>query len=154
MVKSTRIWHVNHSSPSDLLLCRICLVLLETLVSIWVLQVCSLSIVHVCHFIISLPSYAFSFYFLIFMVLGKSFMLYLGTCCTWGKGGPGASGRVLSPVTGRSWVRVAVSSHCIDEGKASHWHPSPDPAQSGGSLHWVRLEWSLKHLQVFHQEKW
>ncbi|XP_066376164.1 mitotic checkpoint protein BUB3.1-like isoform X3 [Miscanthus floridulus] len=28
------------------------------------------------------------------------------------KGGPGVSGRVLPPVTGRSWVRVAVSSHC------------------------------------------
>ena len=28
------------------------------------------------------------------------------------KGGPGASGRVLPPVTGRSRVRVAVSSHC------------------------------------------
>ena len=55
------------------------------------------------------------------------------------KGGPGASGRVLPPVTGRSRVRVAVSSHCIGEGKACHWHPSPDPAQSGSSLHWVRL---------------
>ena len=54
------------------------------------------------------------------------------------KGGPGASGRVLPPVTGRSRVRVAVSSHCTGEGKARHWHPSPDPAQSGSSLHWVR----------------
>ena len=36
------------------------------------------------------------------------------------KGGPGASGRVLPPVTGRSWVRVAVSSHCTGEGKACH----------------------------------
>jgi len=54
------------------------------------------------------------------------------------KGGPGASGRVLPPVTGRSRVRVAVSSHCTGEGKACHWHPSPDPAQSGSSLHWVR----------------
>ena len=36
------------------------------------------------------------------------------------KGGPGASGRVLPPVTGRSRVRVAVSSHCIGEGKACH----------------------------------
>jgi len=54
------------------------------------------------------------------------------------KGGPGASGRVLPPVTGRSWVRVAVSLHCTGEGKAYHWHPSPDPAQSGSSLHWVR----------------
>ena len=53
------------------------------------------------------------------------------------KGGPGASGRVLPPVTGRSRVRVAVSSHCTGEGKACHWHPSPDPAQSGSSLHWV-----------------
>ena len=54
------------------------------------------------------------------------------------KGRPGASGRVLPPVTGRSWVRVAVSSHCTGEGKACHSHPSPDPAQSGSSLHWVR----------------
>jgi hypothetical protein len=54
------------------------------------------------------------------------------------KGGPGASSRVLPPVTGRSWVRVAVSSHCTGEGKACHWHPSPDPAQSGSSLHGVR----------------
>ena len=30
------------------------------------------------------------------------------------KGGPGASGRVLPPVTGRSRVRVAVSSHCTN----------------------------------------
>ena len=36
------------------------------------------------------------------------------------KGGPGASGRVLPHVTGRSWVRVAVSSHCTGEGKACH----------------------------------
>ena len=36
------------------------------------------------------------------------------------KGGPGASGRVLPPVTGRSRVRVAVSSHCTGEGKACH----------------------------------
>ena len=36
------------------------------------------------------------------------------------KGGPGASGRVLPPVTGRSQVRVAVSSHCTGEGKACH----------------------------------
>jgi hypothetical protein len=54
------------------------------------------------------------------------------------KGGPGASGRVLPPVTGRSRVRVAVSSHYTGEGKACHWHPSPDPTQSGSSLHWVR----------------
>ena len=54
------------------------------------------------------------------------------------KGGSGASGRVLSPVTGRSRVRVAVSSHCTGEGKACHWHPSPNPAQSGSSQHWVR----------------
>jgi len=53
-------------------------------------------------------------------------------------GGPGASGRVLPPVIGRSRVRVAVFSHCTGEGKACHWHPSPDPAQSGSSLHWVR----------------
>ena len=33
---------------------------------------------------------------------------------------PGASGRVLPPVTGRSWVRVAVSSHCTGEGKVCH----------------------------------
>jgi len=55
------------------------------------------------------------------------------------KGGSGASGRVLPPVTGRSRVRVAVSSHCTGEGKACHWHPSSDPAQSGGSLHWVNF---------------
>jgi len=36
------------------------------------------------------------------------------------KGGSGASGRVLPPVTGRSRVRVAVSSHCTGEGKACH----------------------------------
>ena len=36
------------------------------------------------------------------------------------KGEPGASGRVLPPVTGRSRVRVAVSSHCTGEGKACH----------------------------------
>ena len=48
--------------------------------------------------------------------------------CQSTKGGPGASGRVLPPVTGRSLVRVAVSSHCTGEGKACHWHPSPDPA--------------------------
>jgi len=36
------------------------------------------------------------------------------------KGGPGASGRVLPPVTGRSRVRVAVSSHCTGEGQACH----------------------------------
>ena len=36
------------------------------------------------------------------------------------KGGPGASGRVLSSVTRRSRVRVAVSSHCTGEGKACH----------------------------------
>ncbi|XP_066322460.1 ATP synthase subunit O, mitochondrial-like isoform X2 [Miscanthus floridulus] len=35
-------------------------------------------------------------------------------------GGPGASGRVLPPVTGRSWVRVVVFSHCTGEGKACH----------------------------------
>lgn len=39
--------------------------------SIWVLQVCSLSIVHVCHFIIYLPSYAFSFFFLNFHGIRK-----------------------------------------------------------------------------------
>ena len=54
------------------------------------------------------------------------------------KGGPGASGRVLPPVTGRSWVRVVVSSHYTGEGKACHRHPSPDPAQSRSTLHWVR----------------
>jgi len=36
------------------------------------------------------------------------------------KGGPGVSGRVLPPVTGRSQVRVAVSSHYTCEGKACH----------------------------------
>jgi len=50
------------------------------------------------------------------------------------KGGPGASGRVLPPMTGRSWVQVAVCLHCTGEGKACHWHPSPDLS----SLHWVR----------------
>jgi len=54
------------------------------------------------------------------------------------KDGPGATGRVLPSVTGRSWVRVAVSLHCTGEGKTCDWHPSPDPAQSGSSLHWVR----------------
>ncbi|XP_066393526.1 mitochondrial import inner membrane translocase subunit TIM10-like [Miscanthus floridulus] len=33
---------------------------------------------------------------------------------------PGASGRVLPPVTGRSRVRVAVFSHCTGEVKACH----------------------------------
>ena len=33
---------------------------------------------------------------------------------------PGASGRDLPPVTGRSRVRVAVSSHCTGGGKACH----------------------------------
>ena len=76
----------------------------------------------------------------------------------------GASGRVLPPVTGRSRVRVAVSSHCTSEGKACHWHPSPDPAQSGSSLHWVRKKfqrisnllnrdnWSV--LQVWTKHNW
>ena len=36
------------------------------------------------------------------------------------KGGSGASGRVLPPVTGRSRVRVAVSSHGTGEGKTCH----------------------------------
>ena len=36
------------------------------------------------------------------------------------KGGPGANGRVLLPVTGRSQVRVMVFSHCTGEGKACH----------------------------------
>ena len=59
-------------------------------------------------------------------------------------------------MTGRSRVRVAVSSHCTGEGKACHWHPSPDPAQSGSSLHWVRplfstekADWGL--LDSFYQ---
>ena len=42
---------------------------------------------------------------------------------------------LLLPVTGRSQVRVTVSSHCTAEGKACHWHPSSDPAQSRSSLH-------------------
>ena len=50
------------------------------------------------------------------------------------KGGPGVSGRVLPPVTGRSWVRVAVSSHCIGEGKVCQWHHFLDPAQSGSYM--------------------
>jgi len=54
------------------------------------------------------------------------------------KSRPGASGRVLPPMTERSRVRVVVSSHCTGKGKACHWHTSPDPAQSGSSLHWVR----------------
>ena len=41
-------------------------------------------------------------------------------CMVWVKGGPGASGRVLPPVTGRSRVRVVVSSHYTGEGKAYH----------------------------------
>jgi len=45
---------------------------------------------------------------------------YLILCKVCLKGGPGASGRVLPPVTGRSRVRVAVSSHCTGEGKACH----------------------------------
>ena len=51
------------------------------------------------------------------------------------------SRRKVSPSknkTPRSRVRVAVSSHCTGEDKACHWHPSPDPAQSGSSLHWIR----------------
>ena len=36
------------------------------------------------------------------------------------KGGPGASGRVLLPVTEMFRVRVAVSSYCIGEVKACH----------------------------------
>ena len=44
------------------------------------------------------------------------------------KGGPGASGRVLPPVTGRFRVWVAVSSHCTGEGKACHWQPFPRPS--------------------------
>jgi len=44
--------------------------------------------------------------------------LIISTSMRNGKGGPGASGRVLPPVTGRSRVRVAVSSHCTGEGKA------------------------------------
>ena len=77
------------------------------------------------------------------------------------KGGPGASGRVLPPLTGRSRVQVAVSSHCTGEGKACHLHPSPDPAQSGSSLHWVRpmkkKAWVLVHCRstiiYYHQRK-
>ena len=65
------------------------------------------------------------------------------------KGGPGASGRVLPPVTGRSRVRVVVSSHCTSEGKTCHWHPSPDPAQSGSSLHWVRHFFCGSHYNAW-----
>ena len=36
------------------------------------------------------------------------------------KGGSGTSSRVLSPVTGRSRVRVVVSTYCTGEGKACH----------------------------------
>ena len=65
------------------------------------------------------------------------------------KGEPGASGRVLPPVTGRSWVRVTASSHCTGEGKACHWHPSLDPTQSGSSLHWVRPFSLLQNNKYF-----
>ena len=41
------------------------------------------------------------------------------------KGGPSASGRDLPPVTGRSRVRVVVSSHCTSEGKALTPFPRP-----------------------------
>ena len=61
---------------------------------------------------------------------------------------PGASGRVLTPATGRSRVRVAVSSHCTGEGKTRHWHPSPDPAQSGSSLHWVRPFFLWRQIEL------
>jgi len=40
----------------------------------------------------------------------------------------GEQSGVLPPLTGRSRVRVAVSSHCTGEGKACHWHSSSDPA--------------------------
>jgi len=53
-----------------------------------------------------------------------------------------------NPVTGRSPVRVAVSSHCTGVGKACHWHPSPDPAQSGSSLHWVRPFYTSANCRI------
>ena len=79
-------------------------------------------------------------------IAGNIWHLHLKTM----KGGPGASGRVLPPVTGRSRVRVAVSSHFTGEGKACHWHPSPNPAQSGSSLHWVRplYIWMVKEINI------
>ena len=55
------------------------------------------------------------------------------------KGGPSANGRVLPPVTGRSQVRVPVSSHCTDEDKARYWHLFSDPTQSRRSLHCTPL---------------
>jgi len=61
------------------------------------------------------------------LMLYKLILLYWKACAFFfclesnqEKGGPGASGRVLPPVTGRSRVRVAVSSHCTGEGKACH----------------------------------
>jgi len=51
------------------------------------------------------------------------------------KGVPGANDRVLPPVTGRSWVRVAVSSHCTGEGKACHWRFSPGALCTGYALY-------------------
>jgi len=44
----------------------------------------------------------------------------LAICFPTQKGGPGASGGVLPPVTGRSRVRVVVSLYCTGEGKACH----------------------------------
>jgi len=41
------------------------------------------------------------------------------------KDGSGVSGRVIPPVIGRSWLRVAVS-YCTGEGKACQGHPSSD----------------------------
>ena len=49
------------------------------------------------------------------------------------KGGPGASGRVLPPVTGGSRVRVAVSSHCTGEGRLAT-HTLPQTPHRAGAL--------------------
>ena len=53
-------------------------------------------------------------------------------------------------MTGRSWVRVVVSSHYTCEGKTCHGHPSSNPTQSRSSLHCVRPFFysSLKYRKV------
>ena len=76
-------------------------------------------------YLITLLGQALSLFCLFFLFLGVHIL----------KGRPGASGRVLPPVTGRSGVRVTVSSHCTGEGKACHWHPSPDPLCTGYALY-------------------
>ena len=56
-------------------------------------------------------------FFLILIGIFSFLLPYILACL---KGGSGASGRVLPPVTGRYRVRVGVSSHCTSEGKACH----------------------------------